>query len=75
MSNGGGVGESTHPAAASVANEELLAEGLERLAAATPVAADLLEAFGTFVRTAADDELVRINPVRFAERGGFQLPP
>ena len=49
MSNGGGVGDATHPAAASVANEELLAEGLERLAAATPVPADLLAAFGAFV--------------------------
>ena len=57
--------------AASVVDEPLLGEGLERLTAATPVAADLLEAFGTFVRTAADDELVRINPVRFAEQRGL----
>jgi hypothetical protein len=71
VSFGGGVGESTHPAVASVANEALLAEGLERLAAATPFAADLLEAFGAFVRTADDEALVRINPVAFAERYGL----
>ena len=53
MSSGGGVGDATHPAPASVANEGLLSEGLERLAAAIPAANDLLEAFGAFVRTAA----------------------
>ena len=71
MSFGGGVGESTHPAPASVPNEALLAEGLERLAAATPAAADLIETFGAFVRTADDDALVRINPIAFAERHGL----
>jgi len=71
MSFGGGVGESTHPAPASVPNEALLAEGLERLAAATPAAADLIETFGAFVRTADDDALVRINQIAFAERYGL----
>ena len=41
-----------HARVSAVVNEALLGEGLERLAAATPVAADLLEAFGAFVRTA-----------------------
>ena len=71
MSFGGGVGDATHPAAASVANEELLAAGIGRLATAIPAAGDLLDAFGAFVRTADDDELVRINPIAFAERYGL----
>ena len=70
------------PAPASVVNEPLLAERLEQVAAAIPDAGDLLDAFAAFVRTAEDDELVRINPVRFARalrvpgrRGGRVLPP
>jgi class 3 adenylate cyclase len=67
---GGGVGESLHSAAASVADEALLAGRLERLAAALPAAHDLLPCLETLVRTADDDALVRINPVGFAERFG-----
>ena len=48
-------------------NERFLTEGL----AAVPGDRDLLAAFDDFVRSASDDELVRINPVRFAERHGF----
>jgi class 3 adenylate cyclase len=55
----------------SVVNEPLLAEKLGLLAAAIPDAGDLLEAFAAFVRAADDDELVRINPVRFAQRYGL----
>jgi hypothetical protein len=59
-------------ASVSLVNERLLAEGLERLAAAIPRGRDLLDVFHVFIRTASDDELVRINPVRFAQRCGFR---
>ena len=59
-------------ASVSVVNERLLAEGLERLAAAIPGAGDLLDVLDVFVRTASDDELVRINPVRFGQSRGFR---
>ena len=72
MTVGGGVGGSPHSAAASVADEALLADKLERLAAALPGTDDLLACLDTFVRTADDDALVRINPVGFAER--FERP-
>jgi class 3 adenylate cyclase len=55
----------------SAVNEQLLAERLERLTAVIPSSGDLLDAFDVFVRTGNDDELVRINPVRFAQRRGF----
>ena len=55
-------------APAPVVNELLLAELLARLGTAVPDSADVIEALAGFVRTADDDELVRINPVRFAER-------
>jgi class 3 adenylate cyclase len=55
----------------SAVNEQLLAERLERLTAVIPTSGDLLDAFDVFVRTGNDDELVRINPVRFAQRRGF----
>jgi hypothetical protein len=35
---------------------------------------DLLDAFAVFVRTASDDELVRINPVRFGSDSGSPWP-
>jgi hypothetical protein len=60
------------PARTSIVNEPLLAERLGQVAAALPDAGDLLDAFAVFVRTAEDDELVRINPIRFAQR--YELP-
>jgi class 3 adenylate cyclase len=60
------------PARTSIVNEPLLAERLGQVAAALPDAGDLLDAFAAFVRTAEDDELVRINPIRFAQR--YELP-
>lgn len=53
-------------AAVSEVNEEGLGEGLGRLALAIPRHSDVVRLLGDFVRTAQDDELVRINPVRFA---------
>jgi hypothetical protein len=47
-------------------NERLLAEKLDELEAAIP--GELPAEFEEFVRTASDDALVRINPVRFAQR-------
>src|SRR6266508_1997020 len=58
-------------ASVSAVNERFLADGLERLAAAIPGGGDLLDVFDVFVRTASDDALVRINPVRFGQRCGF----
>jgi class 3 adenylate cyclase/DNA-directed RNA polymerase subunit RPC12/RpoP len=55
----------------SAVNEQILAERLEQLAAAIPGSGELLDAFDAFVRTAGDDELVRINPVRFGQQCGF----
>ena len=52
-------------------DERLLSEKLGRLAVAIPRDEDLHGAFEAFVRTARDDELVRINPVRFGERYGL----
>jgi class 3 adenylate cyclase len=53
-------------AAVSEVNEERLGASLRRLALAIPRHSDLTRLLGDFVRTAQDDELVRINPVRFA---------
>ncbi len=55
-------------------DERFLAERLELLAAAIPGSGDVLDAFDVFVRTANDDVLVRINPIRFGQRGGFPTP-
>jgi hypothetical protein len=55
----------------SAVNQRSLAEGLERLGAALPRGGELLDVFDEFVRTGSDDALVRINPVRFAQRCGF----
>jgi class 3 adenylate cyclase len=55
----------------SALDERILADGLEQLAAAIPGNDNLLDAFDAFVRTAADEDLVRINPVRFGEQHGF----
>ena len=51
-------------------NQRLLSEKLERLAAVVRNDPALLHALGTFVRTAGDDAIVRINPVRFAQQHG-----
>ena len=58
-------------ASLSAVNERLLAEKLERLAAVAPGDGELLDALDVFVRTAGDDALVRINPVRFGQQHGF----
>jgi hypothetical protein len=55
----------------SAVNERFLAESLDQLAAATPGGGDVLDVFDEFVRTASDDAIVRINPVRFADQRGF----
>jgi class 3 adenylate cyclase len=52
-------------------NEQLLAERLERLAAAIPGRDVLLALFEDFLRTASDDLLVRINPIKFAQQHGL----
>ncbi|HJU86033.1 MAG TPA: DUF5939 domain-containing protein, partial [Gemmatimonadota bacterium] len=54
-------------------NQELLDEKLEGLTAAIPDQGKLIRAIGDFIRTAPDDELVRINPIRFGQQRGF--PP
>jgi len=58
-------------ASVSAVKERFLAERLERLAAAIPGGENLRDVFDVFVRTASDDALVRINPVRF----GQSAPP
>ena len=58
-------------APASALNERLLAEKLERLAAVASADDALLDALDLFVRTASDDAVVRINPVRFGQEYGF----
>ena len=47
-------------------NEALLREKLEQIGGALPDAHGLRQALATFIRTAGEAELVRINPVRFA---------
>jgi class 3 adenylate cyclase len=52
-------------------NEQRLAERIALLGAATPGQAHLLTLLEDVVRTANDEELVRINPVRFAQGHGL----
>jgi class 3 adenylate cyclase len=52
-------------------NEQLLAERLERLVAAIPGQNDLLALFEDFIRSAGDEAVVRINPVRFGQQHGL----
>ena len=52
-------------------NEQLLAEKLGTLASVPGVAAEMGHALGVFVRTAPDDAVVRINPMRFAGEHRF----
>lgn len=56
---------------ASAVNEDVFADRLERLAVALPDQVDLLDRFASFVRPAADGELVRINAVQFAQQHGL----
>ena len=56
------------------ADKERLEAGLAQLAQALPGMSELLGRFGDFLRTAVDVELVRINPVLFAERRGLATP-
>jgi hypothetical protein len=51
-------------------NEGLLAAKLEELDELPPDSADLRGLLESFLRTASDRELVRINPVAFARRHG-----
>ena len=53
-------------------NERLLTEKLDALAAAVRGNSELLRTLDVFVRSAADEALVRINPVRFAKQ--YALP-
>ena len=57
--------------AVSLKNERLLVDKLAELAAVTAEAGAPVDAFAAFVRTASDDAMVRINPVRFARQHGF----
>jgi class 3 adenylate cyclase len=52
-------------------NEQLLAEKLGALASVPGVAAEIAVALGVIVRTAPDDAVVRINPMRFASEHAF----
>jgi class 3 adenylate cyclase len=61
----------TETPAAPTVNETLLAVHLERIAVAFPRSETALGVLATFVRTAQDEELVRINPVRFAAAHGL----
>ena len=58
-------------ASMSVVNERFLTESLDRLTSVIPGGRNLLDVFDDFVRTASDDAIVRINPVRFALQRGF----
>jgi len=51
-------------------DQHLLAEKLEALAGVVQANDELLETFGTFVRT-SDEAVVRINPARFARDRGL----
>ena len=55
-------------------NEQLLAGKLGSLASVSGVAPEIGHALGVFVRTATDDAVVRINPLRFADEHGFAAP-
>lgn len=54
-------------------NERLLTEQLDALAAAVGRNSPLLDTLAVFVRSASDDALVRINPVRFAKQYSFAI--
>jgi len=58
-------------ASALPVNQPLLAEKLAEVAAVVGGVDGLVCAFDTFVRTAGDDAVVRMNPVHFAEQEGF----
>jgi class 3 adenylate cyclase len=58
-------------ARAPAVDEQVLLERLGRLTAALPDRPELLASFAGFIRTATDERLVRINPVRFAEDHGL----
>ena len=55
----------------SIVNEELLGERLRRIAARFPGHDELIGLLADLVRAGADEALVRINPVRFAEQHGL----
>jgi class 3 adenylate cyclase len=52
-------------------DDAMLRRAVERLAEVLPGREALMEAFNGFVRTARDDELVRINAARFGQVHGF----
>ena len=51
-------------------DDKLLSAGLDELVGRLPDRRDVLDALATFIRTADDPELVRINPIRFAGEHG-----
>jgi class 3 adenylate cyclase len=65
------VTEATEQSYLPTINERLLAEKLGALETAVPGSEELLRTLDCFIRTAADDALVRINPVRFAKHHGL----
>jgi class 3 adenylate cyclase len=60
-------------APSSNVNESLLAERIELIAAAVTDREALLSTLEAFIRTADDHDIVRINPVRFAEERGLPV--
>ena len=49
-------------------DDKLLSARLDELTGRLPDRRDVLDALATFIRTADDRELVRINPIRFAQQ-------
>ena len=52
-------------------NASLLAERVDQIAAVLTDRDALLSTLDAFIRTAADQDIVRVNPIRFAERHGL----
>jgi class 3 adenylate cyclase len=55
----------------SMVTEARLLSALQAIAASMPGQEDLVEAFGRFVRTADDRDIVRVNPIRFGTDRGL----
>jgi class 3 adenylate cyclase len=68
---GGLVGDVAGEPRAEQLNERLLDERIAKLNATWPGRDDLVEQLSAFVRTADDADVVRINPIRFAQERGL----
>ena len=51
-------------------DDDLLSAKLDELAGRVPDRRDVLDALATFIRTAGDGDLVRVNPIRFSATAG-----